>query len=202
MRNPFETLGVQTDASKEQIKKAYRKLAMEHHPDKGGDEDKFKEISEAYSVLSDDSKRHAYEASRRGPPPGFDFGFDPFEFFRRQARYHQAPRKKETATDEQVVFNLKIALSQIKQTSKQRIRYNRQVKCEPCDGVGGFHEKPCEFCEGRGFEQRKTPQGWMQTTCRRCVGHGKYFQDICSRCRGGGVFMKPEEIVFEIKESK
>jgi DnaJ-class molecular chaperone len=200
MKNPYETLGVRTDASKEQIKKAYRKLAMEYHPDKGGDEDKFKEINEAYSALSDNPKNRTRK-SRRGPA-GFDF--DPFDVFRQQSRSHhrQASQSKETATDEQVVFNLKVSLSQIKQASKQKIRYNRQIKCRTCSGAGGFHEKSCEFCEGRGFEQRQTIQGWIQTTCRRCIGRGNYFQDICARCRGGGILMKPEEIIFEIKESK
>ena len=198
MKNPYETLGVKKDANKDQIKKAYRKLAMEHHPDKGGDENKFKEINEAYSALSGDSQRRA--SRRGGPPPGFDFGFDPFEFLRRQGR--QQPRRKETATDDQIVFNLKISLSHIKHSSKQKIRYNRQMKCESCSGVGGFHQKACEFCGGQGFEQRRTAQGWMQTTCRKCAGRGQYFQDICGRCRGGGVLMKPEEIIFEIKESK
>jgi len=204
MRNPYEVLGVQTNADKAQIKKAYRKLAMEHHPDKGGDENKFKEVNEAYSILSDDVKRQAYEASQHGPPPGFGFhrGFDPFEFFRQQAQ-RQYRQRAHTATDNDIGFNLKISLSQIKEGSKQRIRFHRPVMCHPCAGVGGFKETSCDTCEGRGFETQKTSQhGWVQMTCRRCAGHGRYYQELCGACRGAGVIKKPEEVIFEIKEAK
>ena len=198
MRNPYEVLGVKPTSDKSQIKKAYRKLAVEHHPDKGGDEDKFKEVNEAYSILSDDSKRQAYDGHNQ-PPPGF--GFNPFDFFRQQASYNQQ-RKKRTASDDEVVFNLKISLAHIKQGSKQRIRFHRDIKCEPCDGAGGFNETACTQCGGRGFEQRQTPNGWVQIGCRRCRAAGKYFQDLCTTCRGAGMLKRPEEIVFEIKETK
>ena len=198
MKNPYEVLGVEASADKDQIKKAYRKLAMKHHPDKGGDEDKFKEVSEAYSLLSDEAKRRAWEASRHGPP----FGFDPFEAFRQQAQRHHQHRSR-TATDDDIGFSLKVSLAQIKQGTKQRIRFHRNIMCEPCSGVGGFDHIACDICEGKGFETQKTSQhGWVQMTCRRCGGQGRYYQEICAPCRGAGLIKKPEEVIFEIKEAK
>lgn len=196
MSDPYKVLGVKRDANKDTIKKAYRKLAMKHHPDKGGDEDKFKNINEAYSILSDDAKRQRWEASERGS--GFPPGFDPFDIFR-NAKPRQRQQGKD-AKDNELGFSIRVTLDQIKKGTKQRMRFNREIKCRPCNGKGGHNEQQCKFCEGRGMEVRKTQNGFVQIGCRACMGTGTIFADMCGSCRGQGLLLKPEEIIFEINE--
>lgn len=201
MSDPYKVLGIKRDADKDTIKKAYRKLAMKHHPDKGGDEDKFKNINEAYSILTDDTKRQQYEASQRGNPfgGGFPPGFDPFEAFRKAAQPRQRQQGKD-AKDNELGFSIRVTLDQIKKGTKQRMKFNREVKCRPCNGKGGFREEQCKFCEGRGMEIRRTQHGFIQIGCRACSGVGTIFAEFCGTCRGQGLLHKPEEIVFEINE--
>lgn len=203
MKDPYKVLGIKRGAKKEEIKKAYRKLALKYHPDRGGDEDKFKEVSEAYGILSDPTKRREWEASQRREDfnpfsRGGRGGFNPFDIFSRSNRRRR--KQNQTARDNEIGFNLRISLDQIKHGSKQRIRFNREVKCEPCDGWGGFKEETCKFCEGKGVEVRRTQGGFVQMTCRACQATGTVFAEFCPNCRGKGVVNKPEEIIFEINE--
>ena len=198
MNDPYQELGVSKSADKETIKKAYRRLAMLHHPDRGGDEDKFKRVSEAYSILSDDDKRREYEAAQSGFNPFAGGGFNPFDMFRQAAQRQR--RTGRDVKDSEVGFNIRVTLDQIKKGSKQRIRYKREVQCPPCKGKGGFKEEQCKFCEGRGMEVRRTQHGFVHIACRASHGTGTVFAEFCGACRGQGVLLKPEEIVFEIKE--
>ena len=201
MKNPYEVLGVEAGADKAQIKKAYRKLAVKHHPDKGGDEDKFKEASEAYSILSDDKKRQEWEASQN-PHQGFPPGFNPMaDWMRRQAGAYQATQGR-TQTDTEMGFNIRVSLDQIKKGSTQRMKFYRKIKCEPCGGRGGHNEQACNNCNGKGAEVRRTPHGFVQIMCHICGGNGRRFIEMCHYCQGAGLLNKPEEIVFEIKEKK
>ena len=195
-------LGVDKDADKETIKKAYRKLAMKHHPDKGGDEDKFKNINEAYSILNDDAKRQQWEASQNpfGQGGNYPPGFDPFDFFRQAASQPRQRREGKDAKDSELGFNIRVTLDQIKKGTKQRMRFKREIKCRSCKGRGGHNESSCKFCEGKGVEIRRTQHGFVQIGCRACQATGTVFADMCGICRGQGLMHKPEEIVFEINE--
>jgi DnaJ family protein A protein 2 len=201
MSDPFQVLGVKKDADKETIKKAYRKLAMKHHPDKGGDEDKFKNINEAYSILNDDAKRQQWESSQQpfGQAGNYPPGFDPFDFFR-QASPPRKRKRGRDAKDAELGFNIRVTLDQIKKGTKQRMRFNREVKCKPCNGRGGHNESSCKFCKGKGSEVRQTQHGFVQMGCRACQGTGTIFAEMCGICRGQGLTLKPAEIVFEINE--
>ena len=124
--DPYKVLNIPKDAGDDEIKKAYRKLALEHHPDKGGDEDRFKQINEAYSILSDAGKRREYEASQQFGG-GFNFSFGGFEdvfssFF---GGHRQSRSRPQEQTDEQIMFDFKISLAQIKNGLAQNIAFDR-----------------------------------------------------------------------------
>ena len=140
MNNLYEILGVNTSASMDDIKKSYRKLAMEHHPDRGGDEDTFKEISEAYSVLSDDQQRREYDLRRANPRGHHQQGHvdisDIFQAMFNQRRayqqYRQPPKRQQpqATQDRDVKFKLGVNLEQIKNGATQKINFQRSEKCE------------------------------------------------------------------------
>ena len=203
MVDPYEILGVPQSSNKEDIKKAYRKLAMKHHPDKGGDEDKFKEISEAYSILSDDDKRRQYEAHRQGAPPGFG-GFGGFEDLFNEmfsgGRRHPRQQPKRRTTDDDIRFNLGVTLNQIKRGAKQKIDFQRSVDCKECKGIGGEGKSNCGPCRGSGVETVMNRNTIHQSMCRHCHGAGHAFEKVCQKCRGAGMYRVKDSIIVEIKK--
>ena len=127
----YEKLGVSKEASKDDIKKAFRKLSLEHHPDKGGDEEKFKEISNAYDVLSDDDKRKNYdmtgsETQQQFNP--FQQAFNPFEFmFNQRTRRQEAMRKLDDT-----VYNIEIPLEEVFFGKTRKMMVTTNIKCSCC----------------------------------------------------------------------
>jgi len=215
--DPYKVLGVSEDANKDQLKKAYRKLAAQHHPDKGGDEDKFKEANEAYSILSDDQKRQQYHEMKNGPQSnmgdmgGFGdifnafsgFGFDPFsELFGQRTQSGRQEAEKHTA-DKDIVFNLKISLDNIKKGSIKNINFQRNVICTDCSGEGGEGRRACPTCGGAGIEMIR-PNAFVvqQIACRTCGGAGHGFTELCSNCHGRGFHRIEQSVQVEIKEKK
>jgi len=202
----YKTLGVDNDAGKEEIKKAYRKLAIEHHPDKGGNEDKFKEISEAYNTLSDDKKRQQYDIQQRGSEFQFDMPFDfgPDSIFSGMFGGHSAKKKKiKTTKDEEVVFKIKVSVADIKAGTTKAGRFLRNVPCTACDTKGGEGKVECQICDGSGiYTHRPAPNVFQRTTCRPCRGNGFMFEKVCRQCNGIGFNSKQDTITFEIKEKK
>ena len=209
--NLYDILGVTSSVTQEELKKVYRKLALKNHPDKGGSEEKFKLISSAYATLSDPEKRREYDMSLRyGSRPrhqqAHDFhGFhDIFDaFFRQGGRPARPPvSQPKPKQDKDIKFNLGINLEQIKRGAKQRINFNRVVKCEPCDGKGGEGRKRCMTCGGTGVETQRQGPMVAQFPCRVCHGVGIEFAKVCGHCRGAGAVKVPQSVVVEIKESK
>lgn len=211
----YEVLGVDRSASAEEIKKAYRKLAVKYHPDKNpGDktaEEKFKEISEAYEVLKDDKKKAMYDqyghAAFEGGMGGAHYqsgGFqDPFDLFREVFGGHEGRgggifdsffggAGNAYAQDRQgadLRYDLEITLEEAFSGVTKTIEYRRQVPCSHCRGTGcaeGSQPKICPQCHGRG--QVVTSQGFfsMSRTCPRCGGRGKIIEKPCPYCRGKG----------------
>jgi len=171
----YKLLEVDKNASDSEIKKAYRKLAVKHHPDKGGDPEKFKEITHAYEVLSDSDKRSRYdqfgeEGLEEG---GGGDGGDIFEaFFGGGGGRRGGPKKRQKTKD--VVQNLKVTLEQMYSGATKKMAITRQV----IDKKKGVQE--CRECDGRGVKIEVVRMGpmiqQMQSQCNACGGTGKTFQ--------------------------
>ncbi len=207
----YAILGVSRDADAGAIKKAYRKLAMEHHPDKNpGDkkaEEKFKEIAEAYSVLSDPQKRRQYdqwgsEGMRGGGAGagGFDprgFG-DPFDIFREVfgggfgdifGMGGGGGRRSTVQRGTDLQVRLKLDLEEIGRGASKKIKIKKLVKCEKCAGSGaksGTSMATCPQCQGRGEVAYRQGFFTISRTCGRCYGEGKIIEHPCSTCNGEG----------------
>jgi molecular chaperone DnaJ len=196
-RDYYAILGVDRDASEVEIKKAYRQLALQHHPDRNpGDqqaEERFKELSEAYVVLSDPDKRSQYDrfGTVAAPAGGFEQGFgslfeDLFEgFFAGTGR----SRRSRTAAGEDLQYELTISLEEAASGVDTKIQIPRLERCEVCGGSGlepGSRRAACDMCRGRG-EVRLT-QGFLTVarTCPKCQGLGEINRDPCHGCRGEG----------------
>ncbi len=215
MKDYYDILGVQKEASEEEIKKAFRTLAHKYHPDKkGGDEKKFKEVSEAYAVLSDAKRRAQYDAMGRGGfqggAGGFDFsnfngfgqdfsGFQDFdlgdifgEFFGGRSA---SPRGRDISIDIELSFKDAIF------GTERRVLISKVGTCDTCNGSGakkGTSMHTCSTCNGKGKvqETRSTFLGALTTTrtCPTCYGKGEVPKEPCTTCRGEGTLKKQEEI--------
>lgn len=194
----YDILGVPLGSSKDDIKKAYRKLAMKMHPDKGGDPDKFKEVSHAYDVLSDDQQRQNYDQFGddgpqvgHGPSPhdfanifegffgggggpfgGNPFGGNPFEMFN-----HGRSRQ-----NKQVVHNMKLSLKEAYTGTKRTIKITSEKACDSC-------KKSCSRCEGTGVRKEVRNMGFMtqvlSSMCDTCHGEG-FAASGCNSCSQSG----------------
>jgi molecular chaperone DnaJ len=201
-RDYYEVLGVARTATRDEIKKAYRRLARRYHPDVSSEEDgdeKFKEISEAYEVLSDEQKRAAYDrfghAGVRGAGGGFeDFGFggvaDIFEeFFGGFAGSRRRRRGPRRGAD--LRFDLTIAFEEAIFGAEKEIEVRRPEMCPTCNGSGaepGTQPERCPTCNGSG-EVRRVQQSILGqfvnvTTCPTCRGEGEIISTPCSNCNG------------------
>ena len=224
----YEVLGVSKTATDEEIKRAFRKLAKQYHPDinkEPGAEEKFKEIGEAYAVLSDANKRRQYDqfghaAFENGGSGGgtgfqgfnmgdidledilgdlFGGGFRGFSGFGGSSRASSRPSKGE---DIRVVLNL--TFEEAAFGCEKDVKLNLTSECSRCKGKGGFNEKTCRTCGGAGkvLEQAQTIFGYMQTqkTCPDCKGRGKTYETICDECHGKGVVEKVKTLTVTIPE--
>lgn len=195
-RDYYEVLGVTKKASENEIKKAYRKLAKELHPDVNPNneeaESKFKEVSEAYEHLSDKDKKAHYDQFGHKPQGGRG-GFDMSEVFRGFGQAFNQPTRK----GQNLRVNIKLTLEEIYSGVKKSYKYTRDVSCTTCNGHGGHDVHDCNICNGAGqiIRQINTPIGVMQQQmpCHGCHGIGQKYTTECSTCKGSGL-KKAEEI--------
>jgi len=177
--NYYSVLGINEDATQEEIKKAYRKLAKENHPDVGGDDVKFKKISEAYETLSDNKKRNEYDYNQKNP---FDNGFG--DMFNNMFNMRNRTRSHTTT----ITINIGALESYIGE--KKSINYQRNTKCDPCNGTGG-NKVICDSCKGKGAFFKQVSNGMfvqvVQMECPKCKGQGKMITKPCYQCQGSGV---------------
>jgi molecular chaperone DnaJ len=202
----YEILGVERGASEEEIKKAYRKQALKHHPDRNPDdkssEQKFKDATEAYAVLSDKQKRAQYDqfghVEGMGEPGsgGFDFGQfggfgdifgDIFSDFFGGAGRGGARRGPQRGADLQ--YNMEISFEQAAFGYQTEVDIPRLETCGQCGGLGAKSSRDvevCPVCQGTG--QQRMQQGFftVATTCTRCRGEGRVIKNACTQCRGAG----------------
>ena len=200
-RDFYEVLGVNRDASEDDIKKSYRRLAMKHHPDRNPDnpkaEESFKEAKEAYEILSDANKRAAYDQyghagvdpSAGGGGAGMGGGFadafgdifgDIFGGGRGRSNVYRGADLR---------YNLEIGLEEAARGTETKIRIPAMEQCETCDGSGakpGTKPVKCSTCDGHG--QVRMQQGFfsVQQACPKCRGAGKMVESPCPTCRGVG----------------
>jgi DnaJ family protein A protein 2 len=208
MSEYYDILGVEKTASQEEIKKAYRKLAMKHHPDKGGDADKFKEVTEAFEILSDTQKRRQYDqfGKQSGSVPGFSGGFgDPFDIFE-SFFGHRPPHAHEARTrrqDTMVDYAITVEDAFVGKTVKIRVKH--KARCKACNGRGNAKEPiVCEMCRGVGQIQRRIQMGPIQQIirqpCGSCGGRGKTYdpRHRCNPCEGSGIVLAADDVSFDV----
>lgn len=188
MKDYYKILGVDNNASKDEIKKAYRKLSMKYHPDRQGGkseaeqkeaEEKFKEIAEAYSVLSDPKKKQEWEMEGQSA----SFSGNPFDIF--SSMFGAETQKGQSL---RIVVNVTV-FEAFKGTEKT-IKYKRQVYCTRCGGKGAVSEsdiKICTSCKGSGRTYKKIGPWQQVETCPECYGQGKTIVNPCPDCQGSGL---------------
>ena len=218
-RDYYEVLGVNRDASDEDIKKAYRKLAMKHHPDRNPDskdaEEKFKEAKEAYEVLSEAEKRRAYDAyGHAGVNPqmgmgggpgaeGFGGGFaEAFgDIFSDIFGGGQGRARSSVFRGADLRYNMEVTLEQAARGTETKIRIPTMEACETCHGSGakpGTQPKTCETCHGSGTVRLSQGFFSIQQGCPTCHGSGKVISDPCTNCRGAGRLKKHKTLAVKI----
>jgi molecular chaperone DnaJ len=219
-KNYYDVLGVAKNSSQDDIKKAYRKLAKDYHPDKNPGnaeaEKKFKELNEAYDVLKDESKRANYDrygssnpgfGSNRGN--GFQEGFGEdindfasvfSEIFGSGFGGGRSTKNRRSAAinGSDLRYNLNITLEEAYHGKKQNIKYSTEAKCDSCSGTGGTGVINCTTCNGHGVTRSQQGFFTIEDTCRSCMGSGQKIKDPCGTCRGQGRFVKEKNIDVSI----
>lgn len=229
-RDYYEVLGVSKDATEDEIKKAYRKLSKKYHPDinkEEGADEKFKEVAEAYEILSDPQKRAAYDQyGHASTDPnfgaggfgggGFDgfsgggfSGFggfeDIFDSFFGGGGGGQAQRRNMPRQGADLQYTVKLKFEEAIFGVSKTVRYMREEICPKCDGTGckpGTHPETCPKCHGAGEIQveRQTPLGRMMTrqVCPECHGTGEIIKDPCPECLGSGRVKREHKVKVDV----
>lgn len=214
-RDYYEVLGVGRDASPEDIKRAYRKLALRHHPDKNpGDkaaEESFKEAAEAYGVLADREKRARYDrfghagVSGAGPQVNSEvfadfqdlFGGSVFDLFGEMFGGRSGGRGQRASRGRDIQYEVTLGFAEPRENTEKRILVSRAEPCDDCRGTGaraGAQPLACGRCSGTG--QETVSRGFMMIsrTCSACRGSGQVISDPCPECRGRGARSREREI--------
>ena len=219
-RDYYEILGITKTATETEIKAAYRKLAIKHHPDKNPDdhtaEEKFKEAAEAYSVLSDTQKRAAYDrfghqgvgagAGGAGFNPGFSNIEDIFDLFGfgdmfGGQRGGSSSRRTAAQRGADLRYDLEISLEEAASGKEEKLQIPRLEKCDVCDGKGAEKEssiETCSTCGGSG--QTRYQQGFFSVmrTCPTCGGKGQIIKNPCKKCHGAGRVEREKSLEVKI----
>ncbi len=228
-RDYYDVLGVDKSASEADIKSAFRKLAKKYHPDLNKEPDaaeKFKEVQEAYDVLSDEQKRKTYDQfgsaafdNNAGGNPygnygGFNtsgFGFDDININLDDilsnmfgGGFGSSRKKNRPIKGEDVLYRMNIDFRDAVFGSKKDITLDLTEKCDECDGKGGFNPKRCSTCSGTGKVRRSQASLFgsfiTESTCPDCNGSGETFERRCSDCKGKGYVVRRKNITITIPE--
>ena len=214
-RDYYEVLGVNRQATDEEIKKSYRKLAFQCHPDRNKDKEaeaKFKEVNEAYEVLSDSGKRANYDRfGHAGVDGGFARGFEGFDFggfgdiFDAFFGGTTGGRRSAAERGEDLHVKMEISFEEAAFGCERELEIERVEPCSVCHGIGsepGSNPEKCHNCGGTG-EVRRTQQGIFGhftniTTCPQCKGRGTVITDPCKQCKGVGKERRSRQVAVKI----
>ncbi|MFV0522646.1 MAG: molecular chaperone DnaJ [Mangrovibacterium sp.] len=226
-RDYYEVLGVSKTATPDEIKKAYRKMAIKYHPDKNPDnaeaEEKFKEAAEAYEVLSSQEKRQRYDqfghagmnGAAGGGFGGHDMSMDDiFSMFGDifggrgggfsgfSGGFGGGGRRQRVNRGSDLRIKVKLSLKEVAEGVEKKLKLKKDVACNSCHGEGGTDNTICTACNGSGQVTRvvNTMLGQMQTSqpCNTCGGEGKVIKNKCSKCHGEGIVRGEEVVSFKI----
>jgi len=224
-RDYYDVLGVAKGAARDEIKKAYRQLAIKYHPDRNPGskdaEEKFKEATEAYEILADDRKRHAYDqygfagVNGMGQPTAQDFStiFQGFEdifgdfsgffdsFFGGGGGRRRSPSRGYGQQGSDLRYDMEITFLEAAFGAKKEISYARAERCDTCGGTGadkGTGRKLCPTCGGSGQVRRNSGFFSIASTCPSCNGEGEIIEKPCATCRGGGLVRRNRTITVTI----
>jgi molecular chaperone DnaJ len=214
-KNYYDILGVKKNASDSEIKSAFRKLSKKYHPDvnkEAGAEEKFKEINEAYSVLSDPEKKQMYDTFGTADPNmaggGYDpfSGFDPFSMFNGSgfgfSGFGHGNQMKEKGEDLKVTIDL--TFDEIYNGVHRKISLNKKCTCHRCNGSGSQSNDSgvCPHCQGSGFVKQVQRRGntviQNMSPCPHCHGTGQMIKDPCPNCNGTGLETKNVDVEFDV----
>ncbi len=207
----YNILGITKNATADEIKKAYRKLAHKHHPDKAGNtpeaKEKFQEISEAYETLSNPDKKASYDNPFSGSRQNWNWqNTNPFQTGDFSSFFTGRQTAKETMINRGRNLNayVSVTLEEMMTGAIKKIRINRNIQCDPCKGTGAENGETvnCSTCGGMGRVNRTVQHTFgeivMQEDCHTCRGSGSVSRNNCSTCRGTGLIRKEEEIETSI----
>ena len=230
-RDYYEILGVSKEASKDELKKAYRRLVKKYHPDvnkESDSEERFKEIQEAYEVLSDEGKRSAYDQYGHAGTAGFNpggmggngYGFEggtPFDMGDIFSSFFGGGMGSNFGFDfgtgsqgardnsgSDIRYRVRVSFDEAMKGGEYKIKVQREERCDVCDGSGSKDgkTKECPVCKGTGQERqvRNTILGQMavMSVCSNCGGTGQVIDNPCSKCKGTGIESKEETITVKI----
>ena len=210
----YDTLGISRGASADEIKKAYKKQSMQHHPDRtGGDDAKFKEINEAYQVLKDPQKKQMYDQFGTADPQQQGFNYtgnmaDINEVFSQMFGQGGSPfgdmfgqQTRRQSRNKTLNINYELTLEEAYKGAQKNVRYTTYKSCSSCSGSGAAKgSKPvrCDYCSGRG--KVRTNQGFftVQQTCPQCSGYGEMIGSPCNSCSGNGKVQANENVTVKI----
>tara|TARA_R110002050_G_scaffold106731_1_gene216758 strand:- start:249 stop:1259 length:1011 start_codon:yes stop_codon:yes gene_type:complete len=197
----YKILNINRNATQADIKKSFRTLSKTHHPDKGGDESTFKEMSEAYDTLGDGNKRGEYDNKLNNPfhgrqqqsrGPSMDDVFS--QFFRQNQAQHQ------TRKGRSLNIPLKVSLEDVFFSNVKKLKYNREMKCGTCRGSGG-NVHACNVCKGSGHIENMVGNAFFRQirrdVCKQCNGAGKIVVQACNSCNGRGTLTTPNTVDFK-----
>ena len=212
----YKILDIPRGVSESEIKKAFKKLSIKWHPDKWANasevekntaEEKFKEINEAYQILSDPQKKSNYDNfGNPDGPQGFGGGFDPFGGFNPFDifRNHGFGGNHQRGPEPGATINYKLGLNieEIFKGCTKNVRYNRVKRCSTCGGEGGTGVKTCPHCHGTGMltKVQRTQFGMIQNSgpCPHCNATGKTVEHVCKDCNGKGLIEVPETVEVKV----
>ena len=193
----YRILEVDKGATKEEIKKSFRKLSKKYHPDLGGNEEQFKKLNAAYNILSDDNKRREYDNPLDDVFRGFSNFFRGGFPFGSNNKFNNVPIKGRN-----VQYTLVISLYESICGCNKKIKYNFKDVCDKCNGVGGTDKVECKICNGSGVIVNVSESNGVKmvnkTICRACGGSGFVVSNVCEKCNGNGVIKKDGEIDIEL----